>query len=223
MSEPPKPLDRSRERAQMVTQHLRERGIADKRVLAAFGQIPREAFIDPSLAASAYADLPLPIGLGQTISQPFVVALMVQALGVHEHDRALEVGAGSGYAAAILSRIARHVVAVERHGQLAEQARDRLAALGFDNVDVHNGDGTLGWPAAAPFDAILVSAGGGQVPPALTEQLAVGGRLVIPVGGPEHQELLRIVRRADGAFEQERLGAVSFVPLVGQEPGPRGP
>jgi protein-L-isoaspartate(D-aspartate) O-methyltransferase len=216
MSERPTAVDRSRERAQMVAQHLRARGIADERVLAAFQEIPREAFIDPSMAETAYADAPLPIGMGQTISQPFVVAVMVEALAVHEHDRVLEVGAGSGYAAAILSRVAGHVVAVERHLALVAGARDRLAALGIDNVDVRHGDGTRGWPAGAPFDAILVSAAGSHVPPALTEQLAVGGRLVIPVGEVGHQELLRLVRRSDGTLEQVRLGAVSFVPLVGE-------
>ncbi|HEY5630333.1 MAG TPA: protein-L-isoaspartate(D-aspartate) O-methyltransferase [Candidatus Limnocylindrales bacterium] len=198
----------------MVAQQLRARGIADERVLAAFRDLPREAFVDPSLASAAYADEPLPIGLGQTISQPYVVAMMVQALGIQQDDNVLEVGAGSGYAAAILSRLARHVTAIERHEALVEGAAARLAALGFDSVDVQHGDGTLGWPPAAPFDAILVSAGGREVPPALRDQLAVGGRLVIPVGAWGHQELLRIARRSDGTFSQERLGGVSFVPLV---------
>ncbi|MHB8960841.1 MAG: protein-L-isoaspartate(D-aspartate) O-methyltransferase [Candidatus Limnocylindrales bacterium] len=222
MSERNTAVDRSRERARMVAQHLRARGIADERVLAAFREVPREAFVDPSLAESAYADAPLPIGLGQTISQPFVVAAMVEALRVGENDRVLEVGAGSGYAAAILSRLAGRVVAVERHSQLADAARGRLAALGFDNVDVRHGDGTRGWIQGAPFDAILVSAGARRVPPALEEQLAVGGRLVIPVGELDHQELLRIVRRGDGTLGEERLGGVSFVPLVSTEPATPG-
>ncbi len=222
MAQPTTAVDRSRERAQMVAQHLRARGIADERVLAAFRAVPREAFVGPSLAESAYADAPLPIGLGQTISQPFVVAAMVESLRVGEHDRVLEVGAGSGYAAAILSRLAGRVVAVERHLELADAARDRLAALGFDNVDVRHGDGTRGWTPDAPFDAILVSAGARRVPPALEEQLAVGGRLVIPVGELDHQELRRIVRRSDGTLAEERLGGVSFVPLVSQQPEAQG-
>jgi protein-L-isoaspartate(D-aspartate) O-methyltransferase len=215
MSDRPAATDRSRERARMVAQQLVARGIADVRVLAAFRDVPREAFVDPSLADAAYADEPLPIGLGQTISQPFVVAMMVEALAIRAHDRVLEVGAGSGYAAAILSRLAGHVTAVERHLALVEAAQPRLTALGFDSLDVRYGDGTLGWPPAAPFDAILVSAGGHDVPAALKAQLAVGGRLVIPVGAADHQELLRLVRQPDGTFRPERLGAVSFVPLVG--------
>ncbi len=217
MSDQREPADRFGERAQMVAQQLRARGITDERVLAAFSEVPREAFVDPAMAAAAYADAPLPIGMGQTISQPFVVALMVEALRLRPDDRVLEVGAGSGYAAAILSRVAGHVTAVERHLALAEGARDRLAAVGLDNVDVRHGDGTLGWPDAAPFDAVLVSAGGTHVPPALLDQLAAGGRLVIPVGGPEHQELLQLVRASDGTLREERLGRVSFVPLVGEQ------
>jgi protein-L-isoaspartate(D-aspartate) O-methyltransferase len=211
------PTDRSAERARMVAQHLRARGIADERVLAAFREVPREAFVDASLAASAYADTPLPIGLGQTISQPFVLAAMVEAMTVRPTDRVLEVGAGSGYAAAILSRVAGRVIAVERHLELAEQARARLADLRYDNAVIRHGDGTLGWPDEAPFEAILVSAGGNAVPPALIEQLAQGGRLVIPVGGRERQELLRLVRLSDGTLERKDLGPVSFVPLIGEE------
>lgn len=206
----------------MVDWQLRDRGIADARVLAAFAAVPREAFVEPRLADAAYDDAPLPIGHGQTISQPYVVALMVEALRVATADTVLEVGAGSGYAAAILSRLARRVVAVERHAELAEAARDRLAALGCANVEVHEGDGTRGWPEAAPFDAILVSAGGIRVPPALTDQLAPGGRLVIPVGGPHEQELLRLVRRGPGGLDRERLGRVSFVPLVDAGSGADG-
>lgn len=198
----------------MVERQLAGRGIVDQRVLAAFRDVPREAFVPPELAADAYEDGPLPIGHGQTISQPFVVALMVQALAIQPGDRALEVGAGSGYAAAIVSRLAGSVVAVERHGDLARAAGNRLHALGFDNVEVRHGDGTRGWPERAPFDAILVSAGGERVPPALTEQLAAGGRLVIPVREGPAQELLRLVRREPGRIDEQRLGRVTFVPLV---------
>ncbi len=207
----------------MVQQQLRSRGIADARVLEAFGAVPREAFISGQQAGSAYADTPLPIGHGQTISQPYVVALMAEALDLRPDAVVLEVGAGSGYAAAILSLLARRVVAVERLPELADQARERLAALGCANVEVHLGDGTRGWPAAAPFDAILVSAGSETVPPALLDQLAVRGRLVIPVGGHRHQELVRIVRREAGTIAQERLGGVVFVPLVAtpEDDGPQ--
>lgn len=204
----------------MVEQQLVDRGIVDQRVLAAFREVPREAFVPPDLAAAAYEDGPLPIGHGQTISQPFVVALMVQALAVRPGDRGLEVGAGSGYAAAILGRLVGRLVAVERHAELAESAAARLAALGVANVEVRHGDGTLGWPQAAPFDVILVSAGGDHVPSALTEQLAPGGRLVIPVGLGHGQELLRLSKRGSGRIDEERLGRVAFVPLV--QPPPDG-
>lgn len=208
--------DRSHERRRMVGQ-LASRGIVDERVLAAFTEIPREAFVPPGSAADAYEDGPLPIGHGQTISQPFVVALMVQELAVAAADVALEVGAGSGYAAAVLSRLARRVVAVERHRELAEAAAERLANGGFANVEVHHGDGTGGWPPSAPFDVILVSAASDHVPPELIEQLAVGGRLVMPVGrrwgGGQH--LVRLTKAADGQLEERRLGPVAFVPLIG--------
>lgn len=198
----------------MVQRQLVDRGIVDQRVLAAFRDVPREAFVPPDMASAAYEDGPLPIGHGQTISQPFVVALMAQALAVQPGDRALEVGAGSGYAAAILSRLASRVVSVERHGELAESAAARLEALGIANVEVHHGDGTRGWPSQAPFDVILVSAAGDHVPPPLTEQLALGGRLVIPVGIWHGQELLRLTKHAPGRIDEERLGRVAFVPLV---------
>ena len=205
-----------------MARQLRSRGIADARVIAAFAAVPREAFVDERMAASAYDDRPLPIGHGQTISQPYVVALMVEALGLRPDARVLEVGAGSGYAAAILSLLAGRVVAVERLRSLADGARRRLAALGYSNVEVQHGDGTLGWAPAGPFDAILVSAGAARVPPALADQLAVGGRLVIPVGGPAYQELLRLVKADDGRLEEERLGGVIFVPLVESSELPAG-
>jgi protein-L-isoaspartate(D-aspartate) O-methyltransferase len=207
--------DRAGERAAMVEQQLIGRGIRDPRLLAAFDLVPREAFVDPSVADLAYDDSPLPIAEGQTISQPYVVALMIEALDVRPGDRVLEVGAGSGYAAAILSRLAERVFAIERQPRLADLARDRLHRHGYDNVEVRTGDGTLGLPDAAPYDAILVSAGGPGIPKALIDQLAPGGRLVIPVGRPGLQRLLRLTKSPGGRIHQEDLGPVSFVPLVG--------
>jgi protein-L-isoaspartate(D-aspartate) O-methyltransferase len=204
-------------RARMVADQIARRGVTDPRVLAAMRDVPREAFVAPELRPEAFRDAPLPIAHGQTISQPFIVALMAEAARLQPTDRVLEVGAGSGYASAVLARLAAHVTAIERHAPLAQAARDRLSALGFHNVEVVTGDGTLGWPAAAPFDAIVVSAGGPRVPEALKAQLAPGGRLVIPVGpdgGP--QDLLRLTRSGDG-FEEESLGGVRFVPLIGAE------
>ena len=206
--------DRVVDRWRMVDDQLRARGIADDRILQAFLDVPRELFVEPDTARYAYGDGPLPIGEGQTISQPYVVALMIEALDVAPTDDVLEVGAGSGYAAAILSRLARTVVAIERHSSLARQAAERMHRLGYDNVLVRTADGTLGWPDAAPFDAILVSAGGRDVPDALIDQLAPGGRMVIPVGGRWGQELLRITKSADGRVGRESLGPVVFVPLV---------
>jgi len=206
--------DRAVDRWRMVDQQLRARGIDDDRVLQAFLDVPREAFVDDDIDQYAYGDMPLPIGEGQTISQPYVVALMIEELAVKPTDDALEVGAGSGYAAAILSRLARTVVAIERHPSLAREAADRMHRLGYDNVHVRAADGTLGWPEAAPFDTILVSAGGNDVPAALLDQLAPGGRMVIPIGGRWGQELLRITKSADGRIGRQSLGPVVFVPLV---------
>ncbi len=207
----------------MVQRQLQWRGITDERVLAALGTVPREAFVPERLARSAYADEPLPIGHGQTISQPYVVAWMAEALDVGPRACVLEVGAGSGYAAAVLSLLAERVIAVERLGALAAAARERLASLGYDNVEVHHGDGTRGWPAAAPYDAILVSAAAAQIPPALGDQLAIGGRLVIPVGGGADQELLRLVKTESGRLEERRLGGVRFVPVMEGTEIPAGP
>jgi protein-L-isoaspartate(D-aspartate) O-methyltransferase len=178
--------------------------------------VPRHAFVSPDQVELAYDDRALPIAPGQTLSQPYVVALMLEALAVRAGDRALEVGAGSGYAAAVLSRLAREVFAIELDPELAATARRRLAELGCDNVELRSGDGSLGWAERAPFDAILVSAASAAVPPALESQLAPGGRLVIPVGSRRgDQSLLRIVRLAGGGFERSDLGEVQFVPLVG--------
>jgi protein-L-isoaspartate(D-aspartate) O-methyltransferase len=181
--------------------------------------VPRAEFVDPDLADRADEDGPLPIGQGQTISQPLVVALMAQALELAPADRVLEVGAGSGYAAAVLGRLAARVDAVEVREALARRAAENLARAGVGNVDVHTGDGTAGWPLRAPYDAIAVAAGGPAVPPALVEQLAPGGRLVMPVGPrPERQRLLRVRRGDGGADRVEDLGIpVRFVPLVSPE------
>ena len=203
-------------REAMVAFQLERRGISDQRLLAAMRAVPREAFIRAGVSADAYTDGPLPIGEGQTISQPYVVALMIEAAAVGADDSVLEVGAGSGYAAAILGRIAARVHAIERRPTLAAAAAERLARLGFDNVCVQTGDGSVGWPEAAPFDAILVAAAGPQVPEALKSQLAIGGRLVMPVGRRAlGQSLLKVKRLSEVDFEQQDLGGVSFVPLIG--------
>ncbi|MFY9821304.1 MAG: protein-L-isoaspartate(D-aspartate) O-methyltransferase [Thermoanaerobaculia bacterium] len=204
-------------RNRMVDRQIAGRGVRDPRVLEAMRTVPREAFVPENLAEYAYDDSPLPIGEEQTISQPYVVALMAEALEVGPEDKVLEIGAGSGYAAAVLSRLGREVYAVERHESLAREAGERLARLGYASVHVRHGDGTLGWPEHAPYDAIVVAAGGPDVPPALLGQLAQGGRLVIPVGpDPSTQDLVR-VRRAEGGDVRENLGAVRFVPLIGAQ------
>lgn len=203
------------ERAAMVERQLRRRGIRDQRLLDAFATVPREIFVDPADQASAYDDRPLSIGVGQTISQPYVVAVMIEALAIAPQDRVLEVGAGSGYAAAILSRLAARVYALERQPELAAGAQSRLARLGYGNVQVRVADGTRGLREASPFQAILVSAAGSAVPPALLAQLAPGGRLVMPVGGWREQRLWHVTKSAEGASEGRDLGAVSFVPLLG--------
>jgi protein-L-isoaspartate(D-aspartate) O-methyltransferase len=210
--------DTTARRARMVREQIEARGVHDPAVLAAMRRVPREAFLAPEMAEFAYTDAPLPIEEGQTISQPYIVALMTAALGLGPQDRVLEIGTGSGYAAAVLACVAREVHTVERHGPLAEQARRRLAELGFANVSVLHGDGTLGWPAHAPYDAIVVAAGGPAVPEALLQQLAPGGRLVIPVGEDRAmQRLVRVTRRPNGELRQEDLGDVRFVPLIGAE------
>lgn len=209
-------------RLKMVSDHLRARDIYDLRVLAAFDKVPREEFVPTQHAAHAYSDMPLPIGHGQTISQPYVVAMTVQALALMGHERVLEIGAGSGYAAAILGQLAAEVHSIERIAPLAARAADVLAKLGYDNVHVHHADGTLGWPAGAPYAAIAVAAGAPRPPQALLDQLAVGGRLVVPMGQQDDQQLVRITRISEQQFEQENLGAVRFVPLLGEQGWPVG-
>ena len=200
-----------------LAEHLKRRGIHDSAVLQAVRDVPRDAFLPAELQEFAYDDTPLPIGEGQTISQPFVVALMAQEARMRPGHRVLEVGTGSGYAAAILSRVVTEVYTIERLPSLATLARARLGELGYDNVHVRHGDGTLGWPEAAPFDAILVAAGGPELPATLKEQLAPGGRLIIPVGDTPREQRLVCVERRNGKLERTDLGAVRFVPLVGQE------
>lgn len=208
-------------RAAMVERDIAGRGITDARVLAAMRAVPREHFVPADLRQRAFDDRPLPIGNAQTISQPYIVALMAQALQLQGDEHVLEIGTGSGYGAAVLARLCRHVDTVERISDLADRARQQLADLGVTNVDVHGGDGTLGWPAAAPFDAIVVTAGGPSVPPALQAQLAPGGRLVMPVGAQHGgQDLLRLTRSGGDDFRTESLCGVAFVPLLGAQGWP---
>ena len=202
----------------MVEQFIAARGIRSIAVLEAMRNVPREAFLPENLREFAYEDSPLPIAEGQTISQPYIVAYMADALALEGGERVLEIGAGSGYAAAVLSEIAGEVYTVERIGQLAEKAASLLADLGYDNVHVLHGDGTLGWKEHAPYDAIVVAAGGPDVPESLKQQLKIGGRLVIPVGAdPRIQELVRVTRLSDEKFKSEDIADVRFVPLVGEE------
>ena len=205
-------------RERMVRTQIAGRGIHDRKLLDALSAVPREAFVEAGFEAFAYTDGPLPIGAGQTISQPYIVGLMIAAAEVQPGDRVLEVGAGSGYAAAVLSRMASRVYAIERHAALAEAAQRRFDALHYMNIELRLGDGTRGWCEAAPFDAILVAAGGPDVPRALTSQLQIGGRLVIPIGEQERRQTLRkITRVREDQFAQVDLGAVAFVPLIGEQ------
>ncbi|HZV81935.1 MAG TPA: protein-L-isoaspartate(D-aspartate) O-methyltransferase [Geobacteraceae bacterium] len=200
----------------MLKEHLIGRGIRSQSVIRAMEEVPREGFIPEEMAAQAYDDNPLPIDEGQTISQPYIVAYMTEALELAESDRVLEIGTGSGYAAAVLSRIVTTVHSVERIEGLAKSARKRLGMLGYTNISVHEGDGTLGWPEHAPYDAIVVTAGAPQVPSPLLHQLAIGGRLVIPVGPlPEFQILVRVRRLSEDDYRTEELCGVRFVPLIG--------
>jgi len=205
-------LDDAREA--MVRAQLEARDIRDARVLAAMRRVPRHAFVPETLRDFAYDDHPLPIGHGQTISQPYIVALMTQlALGDHP-QRALDVGTGSGYQAAVLAELFPEVHSVEIVPELAEQARARLGQLGYARVCVHASDGRMGWPDAAPYDAIVAACAALEVPDALIEQLAPGGRLVLPLGGTWFQELWCIEKRADGSLERRTAGGVAFVPMV---------
>ena len=200
----------------MVAEQLVARGIADQRVLDAMGRVPREAFVDEHDSKRAYLDMPLRIGYGQTISQPYMVAIICQTADVHEGDRVLDIGAGSGYQAAVLSELGAEVHTIERIPELAERARRRLAAAGYETVEVHVGDGSLGLLEHAPYDAITVAAAAPDMPASLYEQLVVGGRLVVPVGGPAGQRLEVVVRSPEGPAITRSVPC-RFVPLVGAE------
>jgi protein-L-isoaspartate(D-aspartate) O-methyltransferase len=209
--------DRSADRERMVASQVARRGVTDTRVLDAMRKVPREAFVQSGMEEFAYEDSPLPIAAGQTISQPYIVALMIAAAEIKPSDRVLDVGTGSGYAAAVLSRLAAKVYSIERHRELANNAKRALERIRYRNVEVRHGDGTLGWADAAPFDAILVAAGGPEVPEALRRQLKIGGRLVIPIGElGGTQELVKVIRDGEDRFHEEDLGPVTFVPLIGQ-------
>jgi protein-L-isoaspartate(D-aspartate) O-methyltransferase len=210
--------DYAAEREAMVERQLKRRGITEKMIIDAFLEVPREEFVSSEYAHLAYGDHPLPIEANQTISQPYIVALTIQAAGIGLRDKVLEVGGGSGYAAAVISRIAGKVIAIERQHELVEIARERLRRLGYDNVEIVEGDGTKGWRDAAPYDAILAAASGSHVPRPLVEQLAPGGRIVMPVGDPGWvQQLIKVTKNDDGTLVQQDLGGVRFVPLIGEE------
>ena len=206
------------EREAMTEGQLRRRGIREEHILDAFRAVPREEFVSADARHLAYGDYPLPIEAGQTISQPYIVALMIQAAGIAAGDTVLEVGAGSGYAAAVIGRIASRVIGIERHHALAEVARERMRRLGYDNVVIVEGDGTRGWSAEAPYDAILAAASGSHVPEALIQQLKPGGRIVMPVGDPAGaQTLVKVEKEEDGSLSQSSLCGVRFVPLIGKD------
>lgn len=209
-------MEHEADRQKMIHEQLERRNIRDERVLQAMARVPRHEFVPQELHEQAYADNALPIAEQQTISQPYIVALTAAALQLRGDERVLEIGTGSGYAAAVLAELAAEVWSVERLRPLAEEAARRLNALGYANVHVGVGDGTQGWPEHGPYDAIAVAAGGPQIPQTLLDQLGPGGRLVIPVGTRDDQELRRVVRTARG-LQSESLGPVRFVPLVGRE------
>lgn len=203
-----------RARDAMVASQIVVRGVRDAKTLAAMRSVPRHQFVPPDLTRSAYEDRPLPIGYGQTISQPYIVAFMTEALGLRGGEKVLEVGAGSGYQSAVLSRIASKVFGIEIVEPLAVEAKRRMARLGYTNVEIRAGDGYAGWPEHAPFDAILVAAAAPRVPEPLKQQLKEGGRLILPVG--DHVQELRIVTRRGATFEERNVLAVRFVPMTGE-------
>ncbi len=205
-------------RERMVDRQIAARGLDDPRLLAAFRAVPREDFVSGDYADYAYQDSPLPIESGQTISQPYIVALTIYAARIKPGDQVLEVGAGSGYAAAVIAQIAREVISIERHHELVELANKRMERLRYGNVRIVEGDGTLGWPEEAPFDAIVAAASGSHVPQSWIAQLKHGGRIVMPIGDPHSvQTLVKVTKRDDGTLDLEDLGGVRFVPLIGAE------
>lgn len=201
----------------MVEQQLRRRGITDSRVLDAMSKVPRHEFLHPADRQGAYLDQPIAIGEKQTTSQPYIIAAMLQAATIRPDDRVLEIGAGSGYQTAILCELAAHVIAVERFATLTREAAGVLASQGYKNVELETGDGSLGWPAGAPYNVIIVSAASPFIPPALVDQLARGGRLVLPVGSAHEQVLQLIVKAEDGSTSSRTLEGCRFVPLIGQQ------
>lgn len=206
--------DYAKLRTRMVERDIAGRGIRDPLVLDAMREVPREVFVPERYRDSAYADAPLPIPGGQTISQPYIVGAMIEALAMTDGQYALDVGTGSGYAAAVLSRIVGQVFTVERHHELLETAEQRFIELGYDNISARHGDGRFGWPEHAPYDGIVVAAAAREVPEALLEQLNVGGSVIIPIGRFGYQTLTRVTRTAPDRFERRQLEAVRFVPLV---------
>jgi protein-L-isoaspartate(D-aspartate) O-methyltransferase len=216
-SSSPEPAHYSMQRMEMVDLQLRSRGISNKRVLAAFSNVPRHEFTGERYRNQAYKDHPLPIGEGQTISQPYIVALMLESLAIQPSDRVLEVGTGSGYATALLAELAVEVVSIERHAILADQARELLRRLGCTNARVIAGDGSIGFPAKAPYNAILVSAAAHDVPEALITQLAEGGRMIIPVG-PEDSQQLQLIKIVNGQPQVTARELCRFVPLIAGTP-----
>ncbi len=217
----PEKKEYAAQRVEMIEKQVRRRGVTDPAVLAAMQAVPRHEFVAEEIRSNAYADAPLPIGGGQTISQPYIVAAMTAALHLRASDKVLEIGTGCGYQAAVLACLAKDVFTIERRPELASSACARLARLGYSNAHVHCGDGTLGLPEFAPFDAILVAAAAPAIPRPLLAQLAEGGRMILPLGGVEHQELQLIEKHGD-AFPTKMLEGCRFVPLVGyhgwQEP-----
>ena len=210
--------DFAAERDAMIERQIHSRGIRDPKILEAFRAVPREEFLAADYREAAFGDHPLPIEAGQTISQPYIVALMIQAAEIKPGDRVLEVGAGSGYAAAVMSRIAGQVIAIERQPDLVKVADERMRRLGYDNVLILEADGTRGWEPESPYDAILAAASGSHVPPPWVKQLAGGGRIVMPVGDPGWvQKLVKVTKGPAGQLITEDLGGVRFVPLIGEE------